>query len=202
MIIDATSRTEGVGPTWWQTRTPKLSMGYRVTTADRSPPADPLDQALALFRAGYTAQALPAIGRAACAGDARARYVLATALFNGDGVVRDWPTAYRLMQMAHAGGIVQAAESLAVMQGLMPDAEQGKREAGTATLLSTSAATQAADALSRLRPPDPSPDSLAGMVKELLLPLLRQRLERMLPETAEREVATVLGRINADQTAR
>lgn len=202
MIIDATPKTEHTVSTWWQARTPKLSVSYRGTKIDRPARASPLDQALALFHAGHIAQALPTIGSAACAGDARARYVLATALFNGDGVVRDWPTAYSLMQMAHDGGIAQAAESLAVMKGLIPMGEQEARKTSKVSLLSADAVTHAARTITRLRSPDPVPGSLAGTVMELILPLLRQRLERLLPETIEREVAVVLGRMERDQTAR
>lgn len=202
MIIDATPQTEHTVSTWWQARTPKLSVSYRGTKTDRPARTGTLDQALALFHAGHITQALPAIGSAACAGDARACYVLATALFNGDGVVRDWPTALSLMQMAHDGGIAQAAESLVVMKGLIPTGEQDARETSTVSLLSADAVTQAARALTRLRSPDPIPGSLAGTVLELMLPLLRQRLERLLPETIEREVAVVLARIDGDQTAR
>jgi len=77
---------------------------------------------LILFQNGQRQRAMPYIERAATGGDARAQYVLGTALFNGDLVGRDWPRAYALMSRAAASGLPPAVSQLRQMeQHLTPE---------------------------------------------------------------------------------
>ncbi len=71
---------------------------------------------LILFQNGDRDGAVPWIRKAADRGEPRAQYVLATAMFNGDLVPRDWPRAYALMTRAAAAGLPQATASLQQME--------------------------------------------------------------------------------------
>jgi len=64
--------------------------------------------------------AMPLIQRSADRGDPRAQYVLATAMFNGDFVPKDWVTAYALMTRASSTGLAVASTSLAKMDKFIP----------------------------------------------------------------------------------
>lgn len=75
---------------------------------------------LTLFQNGDRKAAMPYIEASAGRGDARAQYVLATALFNGDVVPKDWPRAYALMTRASAAGVPAAVSSLAQMDSYIP----------------------------------------------------------------------------------
>lgn len=204
MIIDATPASSGVsGANWWATRSSKLSMTCRfepIDSASAAPSARvSMEQGLALFQAGKVAQALPSIGQAAVAGDPRARYLFATALFNGDGVVRDWPTAWRLMLLAQQGGIVQAAESLARMAELIPPADreaEGIPPLPEEPLLSTATSTAVATMLATLADVTPAPTrgSLDDLMRELLAPMLKLRLDRVLPERIAERLAAATER--------
>jgi len=70
---------------------------------------------LLLFQAGQRAAAMPWIMQASEAGDPRAQYVYATALFNGDFVPRNPSKAYALMSRAAAVGLPQATTNLAII---------------------------------------------------------------------------------------
>lgn len=76
---------------------------------------------LLLFQQGSHAESLPYIKASSDRGEPRAQYVYATALFNGDGVPRDWVRAYALMTRASQSGVSQAAKSLAVMDAHIPE---------------------------------------------------------------------------------
>jgi len=75
---------------------------------------------LILFQNGDRPAAMPYIEESASRGEPRAQYVLGTALFNGDGVSKDWVRAYALMTRASAAGIAAASSSLAQMDKYIP----------------------------------------------------------------------------------
>ena len=70
---------------------------------------------LALFQNGKRDQAVPWLEKSSTRGEPRAQYVLATMLFNGDIVKRDWIRAYALMTRSSASGLDQASAKLAEM---------------------------------------------------------------------------------------
>jgi TPR repeat protein len=75
---------------------------------------------LILFQNGARQNALPYIQKSAGRGEPRAQYILATALFNGDLIEKDWPRAYALMTRASATGLAAASASLAQMDKFIP----------------------------------------------------------------------------------
>ena len=75
---------------------------------------------LILFQNGDRQKSLPFIQKSAGRGEPRAQYILATALFNGDMVKKDWPRAYALMTRASAAGLGAASASLAEMDRYIP----------------------------------------------------------------------------------
>jgi uncharacterized protein len=93
---------------------------------------------LILFQNGDRAAALPYIEESAGRGEPRAQYVLGTALFNADGVAKDWVRAYALMTRASASGIAAASTSLAQMDKYIP-LDQRQRGLAMARTLETSA---------------------------------------------------------------
>lgn len=70
---------------------------------------------LLLFHRGEKQQALPYLRAASDRGDARAHYLLGLAYFNADGVERDWPRAYALVNLARKQGLEQATAALQQM---------------------------------------------------------------------------------------
>lgn len=81
---------------------------------------------LLLFQNNQRAAAMPWIMQASEAGDPRAQYVYATALFNGDFVPRNWPKAYALMSRAAAAGLPQATTNLAIIDETISADERRK----------------------------------------------------------------------------
>lgn len=81
---------------------------------------------LVLFQNGDRQKALPYIQKSAARGEARAQYLLGTALFNGDMVKKDWPQAYALMLRASAAGLAPASASLAQMDRYIPLSDRQK----------------------------------------------------------------------------
>jgi len=75
---------------------------------------------LILFQNGDRQKAMPYIQKSASRGEPRAQYIIATALFNGDLVEKDWPRAYALMTRASAAGLETASASLAQMDKYIP----------------------------------------------------------------------------------
>lgn len=75
---------------------------------------------LMLFQNGDRQMALPYVQRSASRGEPRAQYIVATALFNGDLIAKDWPRAYALMTRAAASGLGPASASLAQMDKYIP----------------------------------------------------------------------------------
>ena len=93
---------------------------------------------LILFQNGDRQNAMPYIEKSSARGEPRAQYVLATALFNGDLVKKDWVRAYALMTRASASGLPQASSSLAQMDQFIP-LEQRQRGLTLARDLETNA---------------------------------------------------------------
>jgi TPR repeat protein len=73
-------------------------------------------------------QALPFLIASSDRGEPRAQYLLATELFNGVHISKDWVRAYALMTRASSSGLASASRSLAQMDQYIP-IEQ--RQAGT-----------------------------------------------------------------------
>lgn len=76
---------------------------------------------LILFQQGDRAGAMPYLQRSAARGEPRAQYIVATALFNGDMIGKDWVRAYALMTRAAASGLPQATTSLQQMDKYVPE---------------------------------------------------------------------------------
>lgn len=72
---------------------------------------------LLLFQRGEKAKAMPYVRAAAERGDARAQYIYGLAMFNADGVPKDWIRAYAYASMAQQAGLPQATGALAQMDG-------------------------------------------------------------------------------------
>lgn len=87
------------------------------------------DYALALFRSGRRAEALPWLEKAAARDERRAELVLGTMVFNGDGVGKDWVRAYALVLRSSRQGVDGASRTLAQMDGYVQPAQ---REQGVA----------------------------------------------------------------------
>jgi cell division septation protein DedD len=81
---------------------------------------------LVLFQSGKRSDALPWIEKSAARGEPRAQYILGTALFNGDGMSKDWVRAYALMTRASAAGLAPASTSLAQMDKYVPMEQRQK----------------------------------------------------------------------------
>lgn len=73
-------------------------------------------------------EAIPFLIASSDRGEPRAQYLLATELFNGVYITKDWPRAYALMSRLAATGMASASRSLAQMDQYIP-IEQ--RQAGT-----------------------------------------------------------------------
>ena len=93
---------------------------------------------LIMFQNGDRQRAFPYIQKSAERGEPRAQYVLATAMFNGDMVKKDWLRAYAMMTRASAAGIAPASASLAQMDKYIP-LDQRQRGLAIARDLETNA---------------------------------------------------------------
>jgi uncharacterized protein len=69
---------------------------------------------------GKIPEALPYLQASSDRGDPRAQYLLATELFNGVHVGKDWVRAYALMTRASSAGMTPASRSLAQMDQFIP----------------------------------------------------------------------------------
>jgi TPR repeat protein len=165
-----------------------LSFRYRIEAGD--PTASAAEHGLALFRQGRLDRAIPFLWQGAAQGEARAQYVLATALFNGDEVERDVVAAFRWMSAARDAGLAQAAESLAEMERLAPE-HVGVSAPGDRALLSCAALDICRRLMAEHLPPTASEDtgSLAEMVRALAATELRARLDQLIPEALARGLA-------------
>lgn len=97
----------------------------KAAAKGHAPAAD--NYGLLLFHRGEKKKALPYLRAAADRGDARAQYLLGLAHFNADGVERDWPRAYALVNLARQQGLEAATTALQQMDRHMPadQREQG-----------------------------------------------------------------------------
>jgi hypothetical protein len=115
---------------------------------------------LLLFQRGERARAMPYIRAAAGRGDARAQYIVGLALFNGDGVAKDWVRAYAYVSLAQQAGLPQANSALAQMDQHVSMADRQKSVAIAAQIAAdaeTSRARQVAAA-----DLDTGPDDVIG----------------------------------------
>ena len=69
---------------------------------------------------GKVAESLPYLQASADRGDPRAQYLLATELFNGVNIQKDWVRAYALMTRASSAGMAPASRSLSQMDQYIP----------------------------------------------------------------------------------
>ena len=97
---------------------------------------------LLLFQRGRHDEAMPYIQAAADRGDARSQYIYGLALFNGDGVEKDWVRAYAYENLAQQGGIAQAAGALAQMDRHIPLADRQKAIALAARIAAAAEGTR------------------------------------------------------------
>ncbi|WP_066699157.1 SPOR domain-containing protein [Sphingobium amiense] len=81
---------------------------------------------LLLFQQGDRDGAMPFLQKSASRGEPRAQYIVATTLFNGDVVGKDWVRAYALMTRASASGLPQATASLGEMDKYIPEDQRQK----------------------------------------------------------------------------
>jgi cell division septation protein DedD len=99
-----------------------------------------------LFQQGKRDEAMPLIRASSDRGDPRAQYILATAMFNGDSVAKDWVMAYALMTRSASSGLEQAQSSLAVMDKYIATDQRQKGLAIAADMARAAAAPQYAAA--------------------------------------------------------
>lgn len=69
---------------------------------------------------GRIKEALPLLQASSARGEPRAQYLLATELFNGVNIQKDWVRAYALMTRASAAGLAPASRNLAEMDKYIP----------------------------------------------------------------------------------
>jgi uncharacterized protein len=69
---------------------------------------------------GKVKEALPYLEQSAARGEERSQYLLATELFNGTNMPKDWVRAYALMTRASSSGMGYASRSLAQMDQYIP----------------------------------------------------------------------------------
>ena len=79
---------------------------------------------LMLHQAGRLLESMPYLEAAVARGDARAQYLYAIALFQGELVARDRPRAHALLTLAERGGVAQARQALAQVDALLTPAER------------------------------------------------------------------------------
>lgn len=69
---------------------------------------------------GKVAEALPYLQASSDRGEPRSQYLLATELFNGTNIAKDWVRAYALMTRSSSSGLAPASRSLAQMDQYIP----------------------------------------------------------------------------------
>jgi cell division septation protein DedD len=97
---------------------------------------------LLLFQRGERARAMPYVTAAAGRGDPRAQYILGLALFNGDGMAKDWVRAYAYVSFAQQAGLPQATAALTQMDQHVSMADRQKSIAVAAQIASDTQATR------------------------------------------------------------
>ncbi len=116
----------------------EVSLAAAQTWLERAARKDHLDAqttlGLLLFNGGDRVSGLRWLRTAADQGEPRALLIYGTALFNGDGVVRDPIRAYAFVSRAAAQGLAPATTTLAEMDKLIPLEERKKGVALAQTL--------------------------------------------------------------------
>ena len=112
---------------------------------------------LLLFQNGKRSEAMTYIRESAERGEPRAQYVLGTALFNGDGMTKNWVRAYALMTRASASGLPAASASLAQMDKYVPLDQRQRGLAAARTMERDAARTSVAGVAPQTRRVDPPP---------------------------------------------
>jgi TPR repeat protein len=128
---------------------------------------------LVLFQTGKRAEAMPYIEDAAGRGNARAQYILGTALFNGDMIAKDWPRAYALMTRASVAGVPAAKTSLAQMDKYIP-LDQRQRGLALAGAFEAHASRDAISAAPATQHPHISVENLPASRPAVGAPEVRQ----------------------------
>jgi hypothetical protein len=121
---------------------------------------------LLLFQRGERERAMPYVRAAAGRGDARAQYILGLALFNGDGVPKDWVRAYALVSLAQQAGLPQATGALAQMDQHVPMADRQKSVAVAAQIAAESDSARARQVASA----DLAPDAAVSAPRDAGIP--------------------------------
>lgn len=98
---------------------------------------------LLLFQRGERAPAMPYVRAAAERGDARAQYIVGLALFNGDGVAKNWVRAYAYVSLAQQAGLPQANSALAEMDQHVSMADRQKSVAVAAQIAEQATSSRA-----------------------------------------------------------
>jgi len=107
----------------------KMAMDLYLKAARQGHQQAEATYGLMLFQNGDRKGAMPWLQKAADHGDPRALYVVATAMFNGDPLPKDWVGAYARMTRAAASGLPQAKTSLAEMDQYIPADQREKGQA-------------------------------------------------------------------------
>lgn len=108
---------------------------YFRRAAERGHPPAQERLGLSLFASPATRpDAMRWLETAARADQPRALYVVAVALFNGEGLPRDWPRAYGYMSRASAKGVPQAGAALQTMNASIAMSDRAKGEQIAAAL--------------------------------------------------------------------
>jgi hypothetical protein len=122
-----------------------ISLAAAQTWLERAARKDHLDAqttlGLLLFNGGNRVSGLRWLRTAAEEGEPRALLIYGTALFNGDGVVRDPVKAYAYVSRAAAQGLAPAQTTLAEMDKLIP-LDQRKKGVALAQTLAKPAKTE------------------------------------------------------------
>src|SRR5688500_13457473 len=124
-----------------------ISLAAAQTWLERAARKDHLDAqttlGLLLFNGGNRISGLRWLSTAAEQGEPRALLIYGTALFNGDGVVRDPVRAYAYVSRAAAQGLAPAQTTLAEMDKLIPLDQRKKGVAMAQTLVKAAKAEPA-----------------------------------------------------------
>ncbi len=126
---------------------------------------------------GKVAQALPLLEASSQRGEPRAQYLLATELFNGVNIGKDWVRAYALMTRASSAGLAPASRSLAEMDKYIPLSERQQGMALAAEIERSSAQVRAAQVAGfpiNTKPP-------AGVAKSIDVPPSMPRTDPGIP---------------------
>jgi cell division septation protein DedD len=135
---------------------------------------------LLLFQRGERERAMPYVRAAAGRGDPRAQYILGLAMFNGDGMPKDWVRAYAYVSLAQQAGLPQATGALAQMDQHVSMADRQKSVAVAAQIASETQASRTRQVAAADLDPMPSiPRPTGAKVEAPSLPAVRAPLARV-----------------------